>query len=229
MAVPFEAVDGKGFDLNDLNFPKKTGSWYSSTSDQIKLWDVATATYDTWYYYADEEYPEDNEWLSVVGDKSFSKVYPNGLPAGTVFWYMSRMKADGGSMTSSGAVNGDPTYPVEIVRGKYNFVSDPYPVRLDLNDTDQVSFAGQIGAWYSSTADQIKLWDVATATYDTWYYYADEEYPEDNEWLSVVGDKSFDKVYPNGLEVGQGFWYMAREDVKGGTTSFNAVFKNPIK
>ena len=106
MSIPFEAVDGKGISLNDLQFANLAYSKYMATQcDQIWLWvklDSGAWDYEKWRYRS----PEDG-WVSVgaitkgeanyaVGTP-FQTVYPDGVPVASGFWFSSYNKAGASS------------------------------------------------------------------------------------------------------------------------------------
>ena len=220
VSVPFEGTDGDGFKLNKcLSGVNLTGTADFSTADQIQIWDATTGSYDSWYYYeAGDEY---TGWWDVISQsKMFEDAYPNGLPAGSAFWYKSAASAtQNGSMIVSGQVPDAASVDFEVLKGKFNMVAYPYPVAFKLNDSKQVSWKDAHGTSDFSTADQIQIWDAATGSYDSWYYYeAGDEY---TGWWDVISQsKMFEDVYTTGLPVGKPFWYKAA----AGTGTFDITF-----
>ena len=221
VSVPFESTNGDGFKLNEcLSGVNLTGTDNPATADLIQIWDAASGTYDNWYYYdANDEYT--GWWDEISASKMFEDQYPNGLPAGTAFWYKSAAgAAQNGTMTVAGQVPEATTVDFELLRGKFNMVASAYPVALKLNDADQVVWTGANGTDNPATADLIQIWDAASGTYDNWYYYdANDEYT--GWWDEISASKMFEDQYPNGLAVGQPFWYKAA----AGTGSFEITFK----
>ena len=225
LAVPFEGTDGDGFKLNDcFSGVNLTGTDSPFTADQIQIWDAATGVYDNWFFYdVGDEFT--GWWDEGTGESLFEDVYPHGLPAGTAFWYKSPSSASAnGSSTVSGQVPGAADIEVEILKGKFNMVSFPYPTALKLNDTSAVDWSKATGTDSAYTADQIQIWDPASGTYDNWFYYnVGDEYT--GWWDEGTGESLFEDVYANGLAVGKPFWYKAA----GSTGTFDVKFMNPVK
>ena len=219
VSVPFEGTDGKGFKLNEcLSGVNLTGTGDSATADQIQIWDAATGAYENWYYYnVGDEWT--GWWDAGTGMSMFEDVYPNGLPAGSAFWYKSAAAAtQNGSMTVAGQVLDADAADVEILKGKFNMVAYPWPMGFKLNDANAVSWANATGTGDSATADQIQIWDAATGAYDNWYYYnVGDEWT--GWWDAGTGMSMFEDVYPNGLAAGKPFWYKAV-----GTGTFDLAF-----
>ena len=219
VSVPFEGTDGDGFKLDQcLSGVDLTGTDSPTTADQIQFWDAATGSYDNWYFYdAGDEY---TGWWDVgTQTKMFETDYPNGLPAGSAFWYKSAAAAaKNGSVVVAGQVPTAASVDFEILNGKFNMVAYPYPMAFKLNDTTKVSWAKANGTDSPTTADQIQIWDAATGSYDNWYYYdAGDDY---TGWWDVgTQTKMFEADYPNGLPVGKPFWYKA-----AGTGTFDITF-----
>ena len=221
LAVPFESTNDDGYKLNEcLAGINLTGTEEASTADQIQFWNAASGTYENWFYYdAGDEWT--GWWDVITGNSLFEDVYPNGLPAGTAFWYKSAATAaNNGTATVSGQVPDAATVDFEILRGKFNMVASAYPVALKLNDANQVVWTGATGSEEASTSDQIQIWDATTGTYENWFYYdAGDEWT--GWWDVITGNSLFEDVYPNGLAIGKPFWYKAY----AGTGSFDITFK----
>ena len=221
VCVPFEGTDGDGFKLNQcLAGVNLVGAAVPTGADKIQIWDAATGAYDNWFYYFNND-----EWTGWWDEGTqnllFEDVYPNGLPAGTAFWYKSDANAaNNGSVTLSGQVPAATTVDFEVLRGKFNMVADAYPVALKLNDSNQVVWTGATGAAVPTGADLIQIWDATTGAYENWFYYFNND-----EWTGWWDEGTqnllFEDVYPNGLPVGKPFWYKAA----GASGSFDITFK----
>lgn len=220
VSVPFEGTDGKGFKINEcLSGVNLVGAASAAAADLIQIWDAATGAYEDWYYYdVGDEYT--GWWDAITGLKLFEDVYPNGLPAGSAFWYKSAANASAnGSVTISGQVPEAEVVDFEIIKGKFNMVAYPWPMGFKLNDASAASWAGATGAASAAAADLIQIWDAATGAYEDWYYYnVGDEYT--GWWDAITGLKLFEDVYPNGLAAGKPFWYKAA----AGTGSFEINF-----
>ena len=209
VSVPFEGTDGQGFKLNEcISGENLVGTASSSTADRIQIWDAATGAYENWYFYDNnDEYT--GWWDEGTGLILFEDSYPNGLPAGSAFWYKSAAGASAnGSVTVSGQVPEAEAVDVEILKGKFNMVAYPWPMGFKLNDAKAVSWANATGSASSADADKIQIWDAATGAYENWYYYFNnDEYT--GWWDEGTGLILFEDTYPNGLAAGKPFWYKA--------------------
>ena len=152
----------------------------------------------------------------------FEDDYPNGLPAGSAFWYKSAAGATkNGVLTVSGQVFNGASVDFEILPGKFNMVANAYPVALKLNDSAQVDWKNSHGTDNAATADLIQIWDATTGSYDNWYYY-DNNDEWTGWWDEITATKMFEDVYPTGLPVGKPFWYKAAAT---GGSAFDITFK----
>lgn len=226
LSIPFTAVDGKGISLDDLVFSNGKSASMSGSADQIKLWvldENGVYTYQDWYHST-------SGWKGLsdsIKGLTCAQVYPNGLEAGTVFWYVATKRAVAGTYTTSGAVDSEVSVTRTIKRDSYNFVSYPYPTPLKLNDSNSVDWGAAAKSSMSGSADKIYLWvyDEASGeyTYEIWYV-------KSSGWVGLsdaVKNKTFEDVYPNGVKVGTGFWYVAKS--KSGSESFDITFKSPLE
>ena len=236
MTMPFEAVDGSGISINDLKFENPTYNYQKAQADQILIWLPDQQTYKTYWFYGvkgQEKYVTP-EWKNWIGDVPFSKDYKDGLPAGTVFWYLSLANAASMSMTISGAVPSDPHIDFEIARGttvdNYYFIANPYPTALKLNPADeQVEWGDANYNYQKAQADQILIWLPDQQTYKTYWFYGvkgQEKYVTP-EWKNWVGDVLFSKDYKDGLPAGTGFWYLSLKGTAAATQTVR--INNPVK
>ena len=226
MAVPFMKVGSdKGFMLSDFNFPNQICNGRANQADQILLWvwkeDEQQMNYETWY-----KAKKADPW-KLIGDTTatFEGMHPQGLEAGTVFWYKSYKKSALDTFTCSGEVLEDAHKTVTVLRDSYNFVSYPYPVAFDITDENQVNWGNQICNGRSNQADQLLIWakqEDGSYNYETWYKAKKEE-----SW-KLIGDSqaTFASKHPNGLPAGSGFWFKAYK--KAGVTTNDITFYSPI-
>ena len=222
----FQKVDGTGFKLNeDMTVDGVKGGESAATADQIHFWtfnDKGVGIYEYFYFYEDDS---ESGWsLDGKGDPYFEDVHPEGLQAGTGFWYLATPDERERKITFAGGVNTAAYIDKDIVGGKYNFFGNPYPVRLKLNDKTQVKWEGAKGAMVAGSADQIQFWmftQEGIGTYETFYFYDDGS---ESGWaLDGKGDPYFEDVHATGMDVGTPFWYLAKE----GTGKY-ARFYSPI-
>ena len=220
VCVPFEGTDGDGYKLNHcISGANLVGTGDPATADQIQFWNATLGGYENWYYYDNnDEYT--GWWDENTGLTLFETAYPNGLPAGTAFWYKSAAgAAANGTLTVSGQVYDGADADVEILKGKFNMVANPYPKALKLNDSTAVSWAYATGTGDPTTADQVQIWNATLGGYENWYYYnVGDEYT--GWWDENTGLTLFETAYPNGLPVGKPFWYKAA----GSTGTFDITF-----
>jgi len=215
----FNGVGKAGYSLNrDFKGENLTAGPGSLTSDTIAIYDATTSAYTTYYLYeGDGEYPAG--WYNAGSEEWFDDDYPNGLPAGTAFWYVAKDTTVNAKGTFSGDVPMDASYTKDLVRGKFNMVASPYPVALKLNDAAQVTLTGATAGPGSLSADTIAIYNATTSAYTTYYLYeGDGVYPAG--WYNAGSEDLFEDDYPNGLPAGTPFWYVAQ----AGTGDFSITF-----
>ena len=215
----FNSVGKAGYSLNrDFKGENLTAGATSGAADTIAIHDAATGGYTTYYLYeGDGTYQAG--WYNAGSDEWFDDDYPNGLPAGTPFWYLAKATTTGASGTFSGDVPMGGSYTKNLVRAKFNMVMNPYPVALNLNDTTQVTLVGATAGATSGVADTIAIHNAVTGGYTTYYLYeGDGTYQAG--WYNAGSDELFETDYPDGLPAGTPFWYVA----KAGTGDFSITF-----
>ena len=215
----FTGVGKAGYSLNrDFKGENLTAGPDSLSADTILIHNAATGIYTTYYLYeGDGEYPAG--WYNAGSEEWFDDDYPNGLPAGSSFWYVAKATTVNAKVTFSGDVPMGASYTKNLVRGEFNMVASPYPVALKLNDAAQVTLTGATAGAGSDTADTIKIHDATTGGYTTYYLYeGDGTYQAG--WYNAVSDELFEDDFPNGLPAGKPFWYVA----KAGTGDFSITF-----
>ena len=89
IANPYPSNANLAYKDGDVDWGKASYALNSATSDIMMIWDATKQDYVQYYFYGYPGYEAQlpPEWKSVVGNRSFSADYPNGLPAGTGFWY----------------------------------------------------------------------------------------------------------------------------------------------
>ena len=219
----FNSVGKAGYSLNsDFKGANLTAGAGLATSDTILIHDAVTGGYTTYYLYeGDGTYPAG--WYNAISDELFETDYPDGLPAGTPFWYVAKSTTVSASGTFSGDVPLGASYTKALVRSKFNMVMSPYPVALNLNDAAQVALTGATAGAGLATSDTILVHDAVTGGYTTYYLYeGDGTYPAG--WYNAISDELFETDYPDGLPAGTPFWYVAQ----AGTGDFNITFLKPF-
>ena len=218
----FNSVGKDGYSLNrDFKGENLTAGTDLFTADTILIHDATTGGYTTYYLYEyDPTYPDyPAGWYNAITEASFDTDYPNGLPAGSSFWYLAKATTVNASVTFSGDVPMGASYTKDLVRGDFNMVANPYPVALNLNDATQVTLTGATAGPGVLSSDTILIHDATTGGYTTYYLYeGDPDYQAG--WYNAGSDELFETDYPDGLPAGTPFWYVA----KAGTGDFSITF-----
>ena len=240
MSVPFEAVDGKGVSLNEINFANATYTTAAGSSDIVMFWKPEAQTYEQYYYYGVKGYETQlpPTWRLIgasAAEASYDYQHPEGMEPGTVFWYQSFKTASAvnQSMTSAGAVASDPyetfTITHKVGKNTYYFISNPYPSELDVTwDGGQVVWSTD--ATYSTaagSADIIMVWDAEVQNYVQYYFYGVKGYESQLKpaWRLVGGTQS-DVL--TSIPAGTGFWYYAYQ-ATGADKVQTIQFNSPLK
>lgn len=235
MSIPFTSVDGSGISLQDINFANPTLGLGFDTADEVLLWLPDVQTYEKYYLYGVKGYEDvlPPTWKSNADDTPFDTAHPNGLPAGTVFWYYAKATSEAGSMTVSGQVADDSYVTFEIGHAtsgnNYYFVANPYPTALNIAwDGGQVDWGEATLGLGFDTADEILIWDPSVQTYVKYYIYGVKGYESQlvPTWKSNADDSLFSSAYPNGLPVGTPFWYYSKKADTAITQTIK--FNNPL-
>ena len=228
VGISFTSVDGKGIQLNDITGTGVFGALVPDDADQVRIWDPLTSTYENWYYYVDESDHQWDGWYDLLTQmKLFEEVHPEGLANGSSVWYLSANGSHGGTATMAGAVDTAKSVTLTLTRGNFNQVANPFPVGFQLNNAEQVTWESATGALVPDDADQVRIWDPATSTYENWYLYVDESDHQWDGWYDLLTQmKLFEDVHPNGLAAGVPVWYLAA-GTRGQT--FDVTFKTPMK
>ena len=238
MSVPFEAVDGKGISLNAINFAGATYALASGSADIVMFWKPDVQNYEQYYYYGFPGYEEQLPpcWKNIDGNANYDADHPEGIAAGTVFWYYSFRTATtvNQEMTSSGAVPAESyqTFTInhKVGENTYYFVANPYPANANLAYKDgDVDWGKATYALASGSADIMMIWDAATQNYVQYYFYGFPGYEAQltPEWKNVDGNSPFSTDYPNGLPAGTGFWYLAYQ-ATGSAVEQTITFNSPL-
>ena len=242
IALPFSAVSGGNSKLADA----MSGSgWYGNDdagqADNLLVYNPVTTEYKTYYWWEDDTHLYDG-WYYSDGVTFFDDCDWNadGLECGWAAWYLSRSAAPSApSVTFSGAVEPADDVKITIYGGCYNMIANPFPTAFQPN-ADQPWWTGsatKLCDWNSpvahddaAQADNILMWDAATGTYITYYYWEDSSHKYDG-WYSSNGVNYFEEdpnrpASANGIQGGEVFWYLSRA-AKG--TNRTITFYNPTK
>ena len=219
----FNSVGKDGYSLNnDFKGENLTAGAGLATSDTILIHDATTGGYTTYYLYEGDPVYKAG-WYNAGSDDLFDDDYPNGLPAGSAFWYLAKATTVNASVTFSGDVPLGASYTKDLVRGDFNMVMSPYPVALNLNDATEVTLVGATAGAGLASSDTILIHDAATGGYTTYYLYEGDPVYKAG-WYNAGSDDLFEDDYPDGLPAGTPFWYMA----KAGTGDFSITFLRPF-
>ena len=224
LSIPFENPNGSNLSLNDIKFVNAKANAKKTLADQILLWvwkeDAQKFDYETWFLKSATDGWFNYDTTSIGFDDP--EGHPDGLLPGTTFWYYAKAKDSVMTMQTSGQVVSENVIWT-MTRNSYNFVGCPFPTALKLNDSTQVDWGAAKANNKKTLADQIMLWvDVG----DTEQGYGYKTY-----YLSTTGWKNYDtgvtfqEDYPNGVDVGTGFWYNAKSST---TDTFEVTFKTPV-
>lgn len=166
----------------------------------------------------------------ATGEIRFSEVHTDGIANGETVWYASHNNSTGGAATFSGAVDQAATCTIALNKGNFNFIANPYPVGLQLNNKEQADWSKASGADNYNDADKAWIWNPATSDYEKWFYYDDHGLNPDwtGFWDMATGEITFDSVHPDGLPVGTPLWFYANGTLGEGNT-FDVTFKSPLK
>ena len=221
LGLPFKNINSANgnWSLNDLQFSSLTAKLNKDQADQIWLWgDTGDGVYDYIPYFRKNA----TGWFSCkTTTRTFDQDYPDGLPAGTAFWFAAYNPNAAIQMTDSGEV-GNADREITIMRGQFQFVSYPFPVNLKLNDTDQFDSSNCTTKLNKDQADQIWFWmDMGDGTWDYVPFFRKNA----TGWFSCKSTStSFSTLYPNGVTVGSGFWFKSY----GTGEDYKITFKTPV-
>ena len=220
--VQFKTVGDNVNDLVTLQSIKPEG-YVENGGDWIMVWDPATQTYTSAYFWgasadggvyesADADEPIGPGW----GDKE-QNIIDITLDHGQGFWTKS---VGGGTLTVSGEVSTENSVSVPV--NAMTLVTSTYPGELDIQDIVPTGYVENGGDW-------IMIWDPSTQIYTTAYYWgasadggvyesADAEEPIGPGW----GDKEQNIIRAT-LNPGEGFW---TKSVGGGSLAFPTAVGN---
>ena len=86
----FTGVGKAGYSLNrDFKGENLTAGADLFTADTILIHDATTGIFTTYYLYEGDDTWAAG-WYNAGSDDLFEDDYPNGLPAGTPFWYVAK-------------------------------------------------------------------------------------------------------------------------------------------
>ena len=174
------------------------------------------------YYYEDEEAPEDNGWYYGSGPNMDEKVdYEDAwIPKNTAFLCEIRSSSDV-QLLYAGSVQLGANNKVVLERPQQiNLYNNPLPRTVDLTEIKLTDADPEL--------DYIQFLEGNKLHFDNskrFYYYEDEEAPEDNGWYYGSGSK-MDELVEVGdcvIGIGEGFLGEFRS-----STETTIVFPSPL-
>ena len=250
VAVPLGSVGKDGmWNLNDNVGGKNLSSTDDDAteeglakSDAVQIWDPtqgAGGGYTDIYLYDCGEESDDNGWWTMAAEKVGVDIYQNGFPTGAGMWYLKRDEGKEAAIIPSGEVDADKTIVKRLYKGRYNQLSDPFPVRLKMNDPTMVEWTDSSSTDDDATdeglakSDAVQVWDPlqgAGGGYTDLYLYDCGEESEDNGWWTMAAEKVGVDIYTEGFEVGQQIWYLPRGEYSTEEANMCKItFFSPIK
>ena len=169
LGTVFENVDGSDVAIKDLvAIGAPVGSSAYGAADQIWVWDTESADWNKYFYY------------SARGVKQWRKVgttveTTDTIATGKTFFFCRASSASGTTtLTLSGkvkALDGESSFTVSA--NQLAFACNPWPVTMNVKDVSDCYTAGSpVGSSAYGAADQIWLWDTATAGWNKYFYYS---------------------------------------------------------
>ena len=215
VGIQFQEVGGTTIKLDDLiKLSGVTAStWANQSSDAMQIQYYDGTGYDIFYYISDayaygteSEIGKDCWALDGVEVANFSKAPGEG------FWLYAAPNAIGqnATLTVKGEVKGAETATISFTANKWQIISNPFPVGIDLNDVVTTGVTASTWANQGTEAAQIQYFDGAG--YDIFYYISDA-YAYGTE--SEIGKDcwALDGVQTNGetIPVGGAFWLLSKQ------------------
>ena len=194
IGVHFQNTDDSSLNVQDI-LPD-TG--ISAGTDLLRVWNPATGTYTSVYYfgdtYADFGYDPDLGPGWADGDQIRSNF---SIEAGQSFWLATTKET---SVTIAGEVLAATDNKVSTLAKTMNMISNTFPVDANIQNVTPIS-------GISFGTDLLRIWDSAMGVYKSFYYfpdtYADFGYDPDLGAGWADGDQIRANIQ---IPVGSGFW-----------------------
>ena len=174
------------------------------------------------YYYEDDEAPEDTGWYYKVGAHADEKVdYDDAwIPANTAFLCEIRSATDV-QLLYAGAVQLGTEGKVVLERPQqFNLYNNPLPRLVDLTEVKLTNFDPERD--YIQFLENDRLYFSNAKKF---YYYEDDESPADNGWYYKVGAKADEPVEVGDCIIGVGEGFLGEFRSSADTT---IVFPSPM-
>ena len=217
MGVQFKTVGDTENDHVTLQSIKADDAFDQYGGDWIRVWDPTHQTYTTAFYWgkdADGGVYESADAAEPIGPgwgDGEQNIIDITLDHGQGFWAQS---VGGGTITVSGEVSAENT--VAIPANAMTIVTSTYPGELDIQKIIPTGYDQYGGDW-------IRIWDSATQTYTTVYYWGEDadggvyESADADEPIGPGWGDGEQNVIQKTLDPGEGFW---TQSVAGGTLAF---------
>ncbi|MFC1497778.1 hypothetical protein ACFLS1_04785 [Verrucomicrobiota bacterium] len=195
VGLQLDSVNGETNTLAQIfgtNTLRSGGGGDPAQSDVVWMWNTSQTKYDKYMMGPDFKYYNIDTWAEES---------PDVVP-GQAFWIQSPSLGSYSSETNSfsfvGQIVNVITQSTDVVLGwqqmAYGFSSEPVVNELDF-DAD-----GATGNGDPSIADQIWFYDPLTTSYTTYFLGPDGNWYDKDTFALATGT----------VDMGQGFWYVAR-------------------
>ena len=220
IAFNFQPITGSGAQAFYItNFVSNTSVLIAGSaaldSDQIQVWDPATATFSVYFYRAySNRFKAGPGWVKT---SAVSTITADTIPNGAGVWFARPDTAPAtANLTVSGEV-GAAAHTHNIAAG-FNMISSAFPVDMVLNNgpINWVT-SGAIAGSSAIDSDQIQVWDAATQTFSVYFYRAySNRFKAGPAWVKT---SAVNAATEDSIPAGKGFWYARPSDQQAGTLS----------
>jgi hypothetical protein len=218
IAFNFQPVTGSGAEAFYItNFVGNTSALIAgsgaTSSDQIQVWDPATAAFSVYFYRAkSNRFPAGPAWVKTTAG---STVTADTIPTGAGVWFARPDTAPAtANLTVSGEV-GASAHTHTIASG-FNMISSAFPVDMALNG-GAIDWAacGAVAGSGATSSDQIQVWDATTQTFTVYFYRAkSNRFPAGPAWVNTTAGST---ATTDTIPAGKGFWYARPSTSAAGT------------
>lgn len=198
----FESLEeGKKLSLGEFVNEETEGliaSASSTSSTKVMYWNGTE--YETAFLYKKRGSSSAPVWM----DSATSQPSTLQLVPGEAVWLVQPKTATQVEISLKGKVPNDVSVS-HVIRPGLNMIGSGFTQGWDLNncgiDWQAVAKAGTS----STNADQVQMWNAATSTYDTYFFFKGRGTSElDYKWVNK------DKELAPEIPVGSGVWYVSR-------------------
>ena len=197
-------MDGSDVAIKDLvTVGNPVGGASYGASDQIWVWDTATAGWTKYFYYSGRQ---GKKWLKST-DAANAAETTDTLATGKTFFFCRSAGASGTTtLTLSGkvkALDGESSFTVSAAQ--LAFACNPWPIAMNIKDISSYYTSGSpVGGASYGASDQIWIWDTATAGWIKYFYYSGRQ---GKKWLKSTDDAKADETTDT-IPAGIGFFFQ---------------------